>query len=58
MWAMEFRKRLYQFTATDDCRRIRVLENYDACNKTSAIRFVDEVIRRLPFRVRTGNGFK
>jgi hypothetical protein len=45
------RKRLYQFTAIDDCTRIRVLKIYDACNQASAIRFVDEVIRRLPFRV-------
>jgi hypothetical protein len=39
--------------------RIRVLKIYDACNQTSAIRFVDEVIRRLPFRVlvvQTDNG--
>jgi transposase InsO family protein len=53
------RKRLYQFTAIDDCTRIRVLKIYDACNQTSAIRFVDEVIRRLPFRVlviQTDNG--
>jgi transposase InsO family protein len=53
------RKRLYQFTAIDDCTRIRVLKVYDACNQTSAIRFVDEVIRRLPFRVlviQTDNG--
>ena len=52
-------KRLYQFTAIDDCTRIRVLKIYDACNQTSAIRFVDEVIRRLPFRVlviQTHNG--
>jgi hypothetical protein len=36
-----------------------VLKVYDACNQTSAIRFVDEVIRRLPFRVlviQTDNG--
>jgi transposase len=53
------RKRLYQFTAIDDCTRIRVLKIYDACNQASAIRFVDEVIRRLPFRVlvvQTDNG--
>jgi transposase InsO family protein len=53
------RKRLYQFTAIDDCTRIRILKIYDACNQTSAIRFVDEVIRRLPFRVlvvQTDNG--
>ena len=53
------RRRLYQFTAIDDCTRIRVLKIYDACNQASAIRFVDEVIRRLPFRVlvvQTDNG--
>ena len=41
-------KRLYQFTAIDDCTRIRVLKIYDVCNQKSAISFVDEVIRRLP----------
>ena len=52
------RTRLYQFTAIDDCTRIRVLTIYDACNQGTAIRFVDEV-RRLPFRilvVQTDNG--
>ena len=53
------RKRLYQFTAIDDCTRIRVLKVYDACNQGTAIRFMDEVLRRLPFRVQvvqTDNG--
>jgi transposase InsO family protein len=52
-------KRLYQFTAIDDCTRIRVLKVYDGCNQRTAIRFVDEVLRRLPFRVhviQTDNG--
>ncbi len=53
------RKRLYQFTAIDDCTRIRVLKIYDACNQATAVRFLDEVLRRLPFRVlvlQTDNG--
>ena len=53
------RKRLYQFTAIDDCTRIRVLKIYDACNQRTAIQFTDEVVRRLPFRVhviQTDNG--
>jgi hypothetical protein len=32
---------------------------YDACNQSTAIRFIDEVRRRLPFRVhvvQTDNG--
>jgi transposase InsO family protein len=52
-------KRLYQFTAIDDCTRIRVLKIYEACNQRTAIRFIDEVRRRLPFRVQvvqTDNG--
>src|SRR6185437_609082 len=52
-------KRFYQFTAIDDCTRIRVLKIYDACNQKTAIKFIDEVIRRLPFRilvVQTDNG--
>lgn len=52
-------KRLYQFTAIDDCTRIRVLKVYDACNQRTAIQFIDEVLRRLPFRVlaiQTDNG--
>jgi transposase InsO family protein len=51
--------RLYQFTAIDDCTRIRVLKVFDACNQSTAISFVDDVIRRLPFRVQvvqTDNG--
>jgi transposase len=31
------RKRLYRFTAIDDCTRIRVLKVYDACNQNTAI---------------------
>lgn len=53
------RKRLYQFTAIDDCTRVRVLKIYDACNQATAIRFLDEVLHRLPFRVQvlqTDNG--
>jgi transposase InsO family protein len=52
-------KRFYQFTAIDDCTRIRVLKIYDRCNQTTAIDFIDEVRRRLPFRilvVQTDNG--
>lgn len=52
-------KRLYQFTAIDDCTRLRVLKVYDTCNQRTAIRFADEVVRRLPFRVhvvQTDNG--
>jgi transposase InsO family protein len=52
-------KRLYQFTAIDDCTRIRVLKIYDACNQRTAIQFAEDVLKRLPFRVhviQTDNG--
>jgi transposase InsO family protein len=45
------RKKHYQFTAIDDCTRIRVLRLYDRCNQTTAIRFVDYVLEKLPFKV-------
>lgn len=38
---------------------MRVLKIDDACNQGTAIRFIDEVLRRLPFRVlviQTDNG--
>ena len=52
-------KRLYQFTAIDDCTRIRVLKIYDKCNQRTAIKFLNEVRKRLPFRIhvlQTDNG--
>ena len=53
------RRHLFQFTAIDDCTRIRVLKVYDRCNQRTAVQFIDEVLRRLPFRVlvvQTDNG--
>jgi transposase InsO family protein len=47
------RRKFYQYTAIDDCTRIRVLRAYDRCNQTTSIRFLDEVLARLPFRVET-----
>ena len=42
------RRRFYQFTAIDDCTRIRVLKVFDACTQRTAIAFIDDVLRRLP----------
>jgi transposase InsO family protein len=53
------RKRLYQFTAIDDCTRIRILKIFDACNQKTAIQFLNDVRDRLPFRIhvlQTDNG--
>ena len=52
-------KKFYQFTAIDDCTRIRILKIYDKCNQITAINFIDEILKRLPFRVQviqTDNG--
>jgi transposase InsO family protein len=49
----------YQFTAIDDCTRLRVLRIYDRCNQQTAIQFLDYLLERLPFRVeviQTDNG--
>ena len=52
-------KKHYQFTAIDDCTRLRVLRIYDRLNQKTAIHFIDCVLERLPFRVlaiQTDNG--
>jgi transposase len=49
----------FQFTAIDDCTRLRVLKIYERNNQQSAMNFVDYVLSRLPFQVdviQTDNG--
>ncbi|MDH3299873.1 MAG: IS481 family transposase [Acidimicrobiia bacterium] len=51
--------RYYQFTAIDDCTRLRVLKIYDRLNQKTAIQFLDYVCQKLPFRIdviQTDNG--
>jgi transposase InsO family protein len=47
------RKAYYQYTAVDDCTRLRVLKIYERNNQKNAIDFIDYVLSRLPFRVQT-----
>jgi transposase InsO family protein len=52
-------RRYYQFTAIDDCTRLRVLKIYPKADQKTAIAFLDHVVARLPFRVeviQTDNG--
>ena len=53
------RKRYYQYTAIDDCTRLRVLRIYPRSDQKTAIQFFDYVASRLPFtieQVQTDNG--
>ncbi len=53
------RMKYYQYTAIDDCTRLRVLRIYGRNDQKTAIQFADYVIARLPFQVQTiqtGNG--
>ena len=53
------RKKYYQYTAIDDCTRLRVLRIYPQNNQKTAIQFVDYVLEKLPFIVQvvqTDNG--
>ncbi|WP_415623357.1 integrase core domain-containing protein, partial [Mycobacterium simiae] len=53
------RTKYYQFTAIDDCTRLRVLRIYPRCDQKTEIQFVDYVLERLPFPVQvvqTDNG--
>ncbi|GLY83752.1 DDE-type integrase/transposase/recombinase [Actinoallomurus iriomotensis] len=47
------RAKYYQFTAIDDCTRLRILRVYPRCDQKTAIQFLDYVLERVPFRVET-----
>ena len=47
------RKHYYQFTAIDDCTRLRVLKIYRSLNQKTAIQFVDYVAAKLPLTIET-----
>lgn len=49
----------FQYTAIDDCTRIRALKIFEKHTQNNAIKFLDYVIDKFPFRiktVRTDNG--
>ncbi len=43
----------YQYTAIDDCTRIRAIKIYDKHNQVSSIDFIDYVVNKFPFRIHT-----
>lgn len=47
------RVRRFQYTAIDDATRIRALKIYPRHNQQNAIKFVDYVIEKFPFRIYT-----
>jgi transposase len=44
-------KRYYQYTAIDDCTRLRVQKIYPRNNQKTAIQFLDYVCEKLPFQL-------
>jgi transposase InsO family protein len=52
-------RRLFQYTAIDDCSRYRVLRLYPRLDTRSSLAFLAELLRVVPFRIRrlqTDNG--
>lgn len=45
--------RRYQYTAIDDCTRVRALKIYEQHTQASSIDFIDHVVERFPFRIKT-----
>lgn len=43
----------FQYTAIDDATRIRALNIYPFHNQETAIKFIDHVVERFPFRIHT-----
>jgi len=53
------RLKKFQYTAIDDCTRIRALKIYEKHTQASSIDFVNHVVSKFPFRIkmiRTDNG--
>ena len=40
---------LHQFTAIDDCTRLRILRAYPRCDQRTSVQFIDYVLAKLPF---------
>jgi transposase InsO family protein len=47
------RVRRFQYTAIDDATRVRSLKIYALHNQANAIRFIDHLIEKFPFRIHT-----
>ncbi len=47
------RVRRFQYTAIDDATRIRALKIYPRHNQANAIKFIDYVVDKFPFRINT-----
>jgi transposase InsO family protein len=43
----------YQYTATDDCTHVRALKVYEQHNQSSSIDFINYVVDKFPFRIKT-----
>ena len=43
----------FQYTAIDDCTRIRALKIYERHTQDSTIDFINWVVRKFPFRIKT-----
>jgi transposase len=48
------RRKFYQFTAIDDCTRLRVLRAFPRCDQKTAIAFIDDVMAKAAIRCRAG----
>jgi hypothetical protein len=45
--------RCFQYNAIDDANRIRALQIYSQQNGANAIEFVNYVVKKFPFRIKT-----
>jgi hypothetical protein len=42
----------FQYTAIDDCTRVRALKIYDKHTQKSSIDFLNYVVKKIPFRIK------
>ncbi len=46
-------RKAYQYTACDDCTRLRVLRLYPRLNVLTSLGFLAQIVRAFPFPIRT-----
>ena len=43
----------FQYTAIDDCTRVRALKIYEQHNQSCSIDFINYIVEKFPFRIKT-----
>lgn len=54
--AIKYNKHLYQWTAIDECTRIRFVYGFEEHTPENTVKFLKMLIKAFPFKIQTDNG--